>query len=275
MKKTNAIFAILAISSIGLISNGASAADLLPSFATVPSGWTVDRYAPDSFTNVGTYQGHSDVLGIGIGSNGSVANRPSNYSSQFYDTQGMQHAISGGSGNTLSADLYVPTSWLDASNGAVRTDMWAVMNDGSAVSDYPIIGFTNEGDGGYVGFRVWDDTLNSGSGGWYDLGTSGTTGWNALSIDFTGTDFIYSLNGTQVYDQANSFGSTNFQAVIMQAYNFNDPANFPGVTNTPYVANWSAAAVPEPATWTMLLLGFGAIGFMMRSSRRKGAVMAA
>jgi hypothetical protein len=34
-------------------------------------------------------------------------------------------------------------------------------------------------------------------------------------------------------------------------------------------------AVPEPATWAMMLIGFGGIGFMMRASRRKGAVATA
>ena len=34
-------------------------------------------------------------------------------------------------------------------------------------------------------------------------------------------------------------------------------------------------AVPEPATWAMLLLGFFGIGFMMRGSRRKDAVAVA
>jgi hypothetical protein len=29
--------------------------------------------------------------------------------------------------------------------------------------------------------------------------------------------------------------------------------------------------VPEPATWAMMLMGFGAVGFMMRGSRRKQA----
>ena len=29
------------------------------------------------------------------------------------------------------------------------------------------------------------------------------------------------------------------------------------------------AAVPEPATWAMMLLGFGGMGFMLRSSRRR------
>src|SRR5262245_31542791 len=30
-----------------------------------------------------------------------------------------------------------------------------------------------------------------------------------------------------------------------------------------------AAAVPEPATWALMLLGFAGLGFMVRQSRRK------
>jgi hypothetical protein len=33
------------------------------------------------------------------------------------------------------------------------------------------------------------------------------------------------------------------------------------------VAFTAAAAVPEPGTWAMMLLGFGAIGFSMRRRR--------
>ena len=33
----------------------ARAADIMPSFAGAPSGWTVDRFAPLSFSDVGTY----------------------------------------------------------------------------------------------------------------------------------------------------------------------------------------------------------------------------
>ena len=31
--------------------------------------------------------------------------------------------------------------------------------------------------------------------------------------------------------------------------------------------------VPEPGTWAMMLLGFGAIGFSMRSRRRRGTAL--
>jgi len=36
-----------------------------------------------------------------------------------------------------------------------------------------------------------------------------------------------------------------------------------------------AAAVPEPATWAMMILGFGFVGFMMRSSRQKTSAVIA
>ena len=38
-----------------------------------------------------------------------------------------------------------------------------------------------------------------------------------------------------------------------------------------YQVNAFPSAVSEPATWAMLLLGFGAVGLMMRGARRRGA----
>ena len=121
----------------------AQAAMIMPDFADVPTGWVTDRYAPASFSNVGAYQGRNDVLGIGISSADGLNNRPGAYQSQFYSTQGRQHAVSGGVGSVLSADLYIPAAWRDGGSGNVRTDMWGVMSNGVSVSDYPIIGFTN------------------------------------------------------------------------------------------------------------------------------------
>jgi hypothetical protein len=46
--------------------------------------------------------------------------------------------------------------------------------------------------------------------------------------------------------------------------------------NGDYVpGNWSVSAVPEPASWAMMLLGFFGIGFMIRGSRRKRVALTA
>ncbi|WP_246167308.1 PEPxxWA-CTERM sorting domain-containing protein [Sphingomonas piscis] len=40
------------------------------------------------------------------------------------------------------------------------------------------------------------------------------------------------------------------------------------------VSNFQVSAVPDPATWATMIIGFGAIGFAMRASRRKGTRLA-
>ena len=98
-------FAKIATIGLTLVCAAAQAAPIMPDFSTVPAGWTTDRYAPNSFANVGTYQGRNDVLGIGISSADSLPNRPAGFQSSFYNTQGKAHAAAGGAGSVLSADL--------------------------------------------------------------------------------------------------------------------------------------------------------------------------
>ena len=165
-------------------------------------------YEPDCFSNVGTFQGRNNVLGLGISSARGAGNRPAGQQDMFYNTQWRQYAISGGGGSTLSADLWIPESWGDATNGNARADMWAVMTDGSAVSDYPIIGFTNYGSA--ARYRVWDDTL------WIDLGTAvAYNAWMAFSIKFTGSSYEYFINNSLVYTDTSINSSTGFSATIM------------------------------------------------------------
>jgi hypothetical protein len=241
----------------------ANAAVVMPDFGNVPTGWSTDRYEPTSFSNVGTYQGRSDVLGIEITSAGNSANRPGGQQGAFYNTQGRQHALTGGAGSVLSADLFIPGSWADGAAGSIRTDMWGVMNQGAAVSAYPIIGFTNYG--GAARLRVFDAEV---SGGWVDLAntTFAYDAWTALSIELTQSAFVYSVNGSPVYTDSTINGSDSFSAVIMQAYNFAD-SSIPNATPVDYTAHWSnTASVPDGGT-TLVLLGCALTG--LGALRRK------
>ena len=42
-----------------------------------------------------------------------------------------------------------------------------------------------------------------------------------------------------------------------------------------YFKTMTGTGVPEPATWAMMIIGFGAVGSMVRTSRRRNAFIAA
>jgi hypothetical protein len=257
--------------AVSLLAGAAHADAIMPDFTGAPAGWTTDRYDPHSFGDLGTQFGRDHVLGIGItNAEGSAGRASTGQQGTFYNTQGRQHAATGGAGSVLSADIYVPDAWRDASSGARRTDMWGVMTDSSsAVSAYTIIGFTNVGG---AHFRIWDEDL---AAGWFDVATPvAFDDWTTLSIDFDGTSFLYSIDGALIYTDSSIHGSTGFSAAIMEAYNFNDPALGTGYVANDYTAYWdnavAAAAVPEPGTLTLIGAGLAGIGVMRR--RRKAAV---
>ena len=249
------VHASIVLGAFGL-SASASAASLMPSFADAPTGWTTDRYEPASFGNVGTYQGRTDVLGIGIDASTDAANRHAGQQTAFYNTQGRQHAVSGGAGDVIGADLYIDRSWANSANGYVRTDLWGVMSDANAaVSAYPILGFTNFGEPG-ARLRLWDGNA------WIDLPSAILyDAWNALAIAFTGSSFDFYVNGVLAYSDTTLDGTTGFSAVIMQAYNFAD-ASMGSPATTPYVARWAnTLAVPEPGSLALLCLGLLGLAF--------------
>jgi hypothetical protein len=87
-----------------------------------------------------------------------------------------------------------------------------------------------------------------------------TTGGPYLPIDFNG------LSARSIF---NGLGADTFAAVTTR----NNPDGVPGGTGTPIFDQGFItvpAAIPEPATWGMMILGFGMIGAGLRLRRRQG-----
>jgi len=250
-----------------LLALAAHAAPVLPN-VTGP-GWTTDRYEPASWTNVGTYQGRSDVLGIGINSTTDAVNRPGGQQSSFYNTQGRQIGVTGGTGDSIAADLFLERNWASSTAGAVRSDLWgrAGLIGNEVGATYPIVGFTNFGTAG-ARLRVWDADI-----GWVNL-TTNLTGlfgtWVAFEIEALASGYEFYVNGALVYTD-NVIGSAGggFTNGFLQAFNYNEASV--GVTGNPaYTAHWSnpvTNAVPLPGTLALTGLALSLLAVVGR--RRK------
>ena len=113
---------------------------------------------------------------------------------------------------------------------------------------------------------------------WIELSLMGTGTVTFSLLDDNGTTFTSDANGDFIFDLTNGQNKFAFQAINGQAIaglSF-DVANG-GVDSVRQIRINPAAgiAVPEPATWGMMLVGFGAIGFAMRRKRRPALVQLA
>jgi len=249
--------------------------NVTPNLGAGVGSFYTDRYNPASFAvNAGVVQGRSNVLQIGIDATTDLANRPGPFQSTFYNTQGRKLNVNQTGSWTFQSDLFVESSWSTPSSGLVRTDLWATQCNGAFcipnsevnVTDYPIIGFTNQGPAG-ARFRGWDRTA-----GWTDFtGAVNFGAWNTLtmSYDDTSNQFSYSVNGTNFRSFLGNGTSTIVGNVMYQAYNWNDPA-VSQLGNAAYTANWSntpGTVVPEPSTYA--LLSAGLLGIFAVARRRK------
>lgn len=84
------------------------------------------------------------------------------------------------------------------------------------------------------------------------------------SINLAGTSYVPASTGQTAVRFFGFVSDTPFSTVTFRSTGTNDGF---GIDNVSYAAS-VAAAVPEPATWAMLIAGFAAIGLTMRRRGR-------
>jgi hypothetical protein len=109
----------------------------------------------------------------------------------------------------------------------------------------------------------------------FDAGALGGGSEDIIAAVYDGATLIQSLtvttNANNNLDTTFSPQSLNFTAAS-GATNVVFSAVGDGINIDPIIDNVSVAGVPEPASWAMMLVGFGGLGAAMRSARRKAIV---
>lgn len=173
---------------------------------------------------------------------------------------GAQNVTFTGLGNTVVTPPTLPAG----STGGVITAVSPGGTGQGFVFSY------SGGDNGFLSSGVmsgrYDLTFNGGGTGIVDTGGTFLSTVQILG-DYSATTAhtiaTFSSDYTVLQNFVYSAGYTYF---TVRTTNFQ--------TNSPAISFslLGASAVPEPATWAMMLVGFGMVGATMRYRRRKGAV---
>jgi hypothetical protein len=120
-------------------------------------------------------------------------------------------------------------------------------------------------------------TITRSDGGLFTFnGLDLTYAFNDQNAFFGGGVASFTFNGgtsvlTRAFDKLAGFQTFNFDVLNLSSVRVSSASPFQ-IDNVRLTA---AAAVPEPATWAMMLVGFGAIGASMRRQRRSSVRLAA
>jgi hypothetical protein len=157
-----------------------------------------------------------------------------------------------------------------------------VADSGNPKNDSTVSSGTSVGDGGLQKWvfngKSWnlDYTLSSGLNLVANTAAAGTTGLFGLTGEVVGNSVeLFATNAT-VGDTDPTFlyGLTDILSATAPAAgeSFTQLAAAPTDSNFKGVA-FAPTAVPEPATWAMMLMGFGGLGGLLRSARRRQAML--
>jgi hypothetical protein len=114
--------------------------------------------------------------------------------------------------------------------------------------------------------------------GQYNQGASDTVTVSGTKADCTTACTVSTvLTVTDIFQAFTLTGFTDLSAISFGAQQFSNPlAPFPPHADSGYLAFDNLTyAVPEPAVWSLMIAGFGAVGGVLRNRRRSLALTAA
>lgn len=120
-------------------------------------------------------------------------------------------------------------------------------------------------------------TITRSDGGLFTFnGLDLTYAFNDQNAFFDGGLASFTFNGgtsvqTRAFDNIAGFQTFNFNQAGLTSVRISGDSPF-AIDNVRLTSTAAVAAVPEPGTWAMMLLGFGAVGLSMRR-RRTGATV--
>lgn len=168
-----------------------------------------------------------------------------------------------------------PTSLVDVHVHLDGTEVGAGLNAGSYAASVPF------GLGGT--FDYYSSISNNGNSGFGFAGASGygpPSGWQSYTItnaSLTGFDFDGILSVYDGYSPGLSFqlglscfgpAQCDFSHTGSVSLGLPNNVTFTSASGA-FLTESGAGSVPEPATWAMMLMGFGVLGAALRAARRR------
>jgi hypothetical protein len=188
----------------------------------------------------------------------------------------------GGRNRVLNGNNYVPNMNYGSANSLVSlTGDYLVFNGGNGGIQSPAFRVYMQ-DGATRSELIWEAANNGG----YTLGTAGSVGADSLFWQFvTGSGATLNGSGGYVLRTLADWGDLYSRSGFISAFGVGNGGDA-GATFRAYADNVvlttdagsrgydfaATAAVPEPATWAMMILGFGMIGSALRRHTRRQAL---
>jgi hypothetical protein len=202
-------------------------AQLTEAFDSIDAGRVTDRYEPNGFTSA--FFDGDNRLKLGICTADAVNNRPSGFSSTFYNSQGRKRALGDIGGNwRVSIDMYISAAMLTRTT-RWEGDLWVRDNNpGESQAFYPSMWIGRYDANDFISgtnLKTYFGAFDGADASLIEVEqTSLTAGWNTMTIAYNGTSFEHYFNGNLFYtSQPGSVSPFNAAGtVFVQGVNFSN-----------------------------------------------------